>query len=108
MPARENVNLERPARVEGDERREGAILRNDAPAVTALLLQNVAVQATSMAMLMGAGGRQFLFEAWRNKWKRIDLPMRVRHGHANHLAFVFKNLNVTDAGYGLELQEAPA
>ena len=99
------MDLIRPARVEGNKSGEGFVFGHQPPPVAALLPENHAVKAPPVRAPVGPRGRKLPFEARRNVGEGVNLPVGVRHGHADHLPLVLENQDVADARRLLQLDE---
>ena len=58
--------------------------------------------------MVAARRTELPLEPRRNKWKGIDLSVRMGHGHPDYRPLIFKNQNVADSRRGLQFREAMA
>ena len=103
MPARIDVHFAGPPGVEGHERDQVRRFDNDARAGFEFTREQAAVEAFICGLVILARRVQFAFDQRRQERHRIDLSMRVWHGHTNRFARVFEDIDIREIGIGEKL-----
>src|SRR5665213_1855672 len=95
MAPRINLYLARPLRMKRNERDEVRRFQNNARTGCKFTVQDPAIKTLARLRIMLERRRQFALHQRRDEWKRIDLPVRMRHGHSDRLARIFKYVDIS-------------
>ncbi len=79
---------------------KAVVLENDAFLLFFLVFQMVAPEAVPRLFIILLCGGRFKFQLFRQERVAVDLPVRVRHRDADHIAAVFKDEDVFDLRVG--------